>query len=346
VTQHKPALVTPFWVRIATETSLSPGWLLIAFPAVLYPSYLALEALFGRGLAAAMDFTGDWEAAGVPAMTTSLGYLVMMYVYATRGTIRDLDALGPVLRGGEGAIAELRRQLTQFGRRGLWIGGLAGFAVVCVTGELTVERWSRLLAGEFSLRDAYLAVISIPTWIVIGRGTVFLIDLARLYSRIGEQHVAVDLLDLGPLTPLTRHGLRIVLFIVILMAVFSPFGSDPRGAALLLAALFWNLTLLLPVFLLPLRGLRRQIRQRKAEELSRTRGEINRARETAASLGAGSAEAAGLQGLLAFEKRIESVREWPFDAPTLTRFFLYVAIPLGSWVGGALVERLLGAALD
>mgnify|MGYP000099034232 CR=1 FL=1 len=38
--------------------------------------------------------------------------------------------------------------------------------------------------------------------------------------------------------------------------------------------------------------------------------------------------------------------EWPFDAPTLTRFFLYVAIPLGSWLGGALVERLLGAALD
>ena len=50
--------------------------------------------------------------------------------------------------------------------------------------------------------------------------------------------------------------------------------------------------------------------------------------------------------VLAFENRIESVREWPFDAPTLTRFFLYVAIPLGSWVGGALVERLLGAALD
>jgi predicted MFS family arabinose efflux permease len=29
-----------------------------------------------------------------------------------------------------------------------------------------------------------------------------------------------------------------------------------------------------------------------------------------------------------------------FDAPTLTRFFLYIAIPLGSWIGGALVERL------
>lgn len=40
------------------------------------------------------------------------------------------------------------------------------------------------------------------------------------------------------------------------------------------------------------------------------------------------------------------MREWPFDAPTLARFLLYVAIPLGSWIGGALVERLLGAALD
>ena len=63
--------------------------------------------------------------------------------------------------------------------------------------------------------------------------------------------------------------------------------------------------------------------------------------------GTGAAVAgAKIPGLLAFENRIESVREWPFDAPTLTRFFLYVAIPLGSWVGGALVERLLGAALD
>jgi hypothetical protein len=53
-----------------------------------------------------------------------------------------------------------------------------------------------------------------------------------------------------------------------------------------------------------------------------------------------------MPGLLAYMNQIESVREWPFDAPTLTRFFLYVAIPLGSWVGGALVERLLGVALD
>ena len=54
----------------------------------------------------------------------------------------------------------------------------------------------------------------------------------------------------------------------------------------------------------------------------------------------------GLDELVAWRGLIESVREWPFDSPTLLRFGLYLAIPLGSWLGGAFVERLLGAALD
>ena len=100
-------------------------------------------------------------------------------------------------------------------------------------------------------------------------------------------------------------------------------------------------------FVFPVRGLRRHIQARKAEELARVREDIRRSRELAAESGPKASEAgAKLPGLLAYMNQIESVREWPFDAPTLTRFFLYVAIPLGSWVGGALVERLLGAALD
>jgi hypothetical protein len=186
--ERQPALVTPFWVRIATETNLSPGWLLIVFPAVLYPTYLLLEVLFGRGLAAATDFWGDLEAWMVLFHATALGYLVMMGVYVALATV---------------------------------------------------------------------------------------------------------------------------------------------------------------VFLFPVRGLRRQIRDRKAAELAKVRDQVHVSKELADGSGTQSVEAgAKLPGLLAYKHEIESVREWPFDAPTLTRFFLYVAIPLGSWIGGALVERLLGAALD
>jgi hypothetical protein len=181
----------------------------------------------------------------------------------------------------------------------------------------------------------------------------YLIDMARLYSEIGEQHMEVDLLDLGPVSYLTRHGLRIVLFLTGLTAVALIFPtlfllSVSRAFTVeMMVTWFCSLAVAIAAFVLPVRGLRRQIRARKAEELSSLRDKIRRNRELADGSGTESAEAgARLPGLLAFEKRIESVREWPFDAPTLTRFFLYVAIPLGSWVGGALVERLLGAALD
>jgi hypothetical protein len=54
---------------------------------------------------------------------------------------------------------------------------------------------------------------------------------------------------------------------------------------------------------------------------------------------------ASLPGLLAWESRVERVPEWPIDAGALRRIALYLLIPLGSWMGGALVERLVDALL-
>lgn len=353
VTQRERTLVTPFWVRLASETSFSAGWLLLAFPAVLYPLYLALEALFGRGLAAATDFRGDFESRLVLFWITALGYIVMMGVYVARGTFRDFEALRPALAGGEAAYANLREQLIQFDRRRLWIGGLVGLATYCVGAELVVERWTRVAAGEWCLAGIFIVAAASTHYIIAGRLAVYLIESARLYSRTGERQVTVDLLDLAPLSPLTHHGLRFVLLfsiiaaaVMIVLTVRNPFVFDSFMTAAFLA-LLWPVPMAVAVLVLPVRGLRRQIRLRKAEELARVREEIRRNRELAAESGAESAEAgAKLPGLLAYMKQIESVREWPFDAPTLTRFFLYVAIPIGSWIGGALVERLLGAALD
>jgi hypothetical protein len=48
-----------------------------------------------------------------------------------------------------------------------------------------------------------------------------------------------------------------------------------------------------------------------------------------------------LTDLLAYQERIESLRDWPMDASAFRRFGLYLLIPLGSWLGSALVERLL-----
>jgi hypothetical protein len=321
---------------------------------VLYPLYLLLEMLFGRGLDAAMDFRGEHDNRMVLLHATALGYSVMMGIYVARGTFRDLDALRPTLRGGEARYEELRQKLSQFDRHRMWIGTFIGLALFALTAELAVGRWTRLLAGEWSLGATCIVAVGFAACIIYGRGAVYLIDSARLYSRIGEQEVTVDLLDLRPLSPLTLHGLRIVLFMTILVAAWVvmeflvPPEAARRGSGFFWLLIFaWYAVVACATFLLPLRGLRRQIRARKAEELAKVREDIRTDQDLVAKRGPDSADAgARLPGLLAYKHEIESVREWPFDAPTLTRFFLYVAIPLGSWVGGALVERLLGAALD
>ena len=50
--------------------------------------------------------------------------------------------------------------------------------------------------------------------------------------------------------------------------------------------------------------------------------------------------------LLAYEIRVQSISEWPFDLPTLRRFGFYLMIPLASMVGGAFVERIVDAVID
>ncbi len=53
-----------------------------------------------------------------------------------------------------------------------------------------------------------------------------------------------------------------------------------------------------------------------------------------------------LADLLAYRDTITAAREWPVRSPTFLRVFLLLMIPVASWIGGALVERMLGSLLD
>jgi len=57
-------------------------------------------------------------------------------------------------------------------------------------------------------------------------------------------------------------------------------------------------------------------------------------------------ETSRLPALLAWETRVERMSAWPFDATSLFRFALLLLVPLGSWLGGALVERAVNALID
>ena len=61
--------------------------------------------------------------------------------------------------------------------------------------------------------------------------------------------------------------------------------------------------------------------------------------------GGATSQDASLANLLAYRSLIDGVSEWPFDLSTLLRTGMVVALGVGSWLGSALMERLLGVVL-
>jgi hypothetical protein len=165
---------------------------------------------------------------------------------------------------------------------------------------------------------------------------------SKRFSQIGRERLEIDLLDLAPVAPLIRYGLRQALVTIGAFSVAALLFYDSEAAPnlvwFLLVASLATLLLAAISLLMPVRGVHDAIAREKARELARVNDEIRAARS-------GSGALPSLADWIAYRGLIESVRDWPIDAPTLRRFALYLAIPLGSWLGGALVERTVDALL-
>ena len=85
----------------------------------------------------------------------------------------------------------------------------------------------------------------------------------------------------------------------------------------------------------PLRGIRRKISVAKQQVLDWCTLKLKTARD---ELKSGVGEKNSITEIVAYQTMIENVRNWPFDNSTLTRFALFLLIPLGSWLGGAVAE--------
>ncbi len=95
--------------------------------------------------------------------------------------------------------------------------------------------------------------------------------------------------------------------------------------------------------MLPLRGIRRKIKVAKNQELNWCSQTLKVARD---ELKSSAGQQQSISEIMAYRTMIENIRNWPFDNPTLVRFALYIMIPLGSWLGGAFVERGLDLFLS
>jgi hypothetical protein len=220
-----------------------------------------------------------------------------------------------------------------------WTGlGLLTFLVFGLSG--VVEFW--LDPDYWILPHGWMiAWTAVAGW-MIGRFAFATLARSREVSQLAVGIGDFDLLDPAAFQPCARYGLRVALLWVALVAVASLHLVDLRAAFPFLTILPVLVGIPAAALLLPARGARNRVREAKALRLAELRAQIRAAEAELEEGGASAAQAAvRLPAFLALEARVDAVHEWPFDAPSLLRFGLYLALGLGSWLGAAAVERLL-----
>jgi hypothetical protein len=301
--------------------------------------------------------TGSWsglEVDGEPFWRTPwrleivfaviLGYVFVCGGWIVRCVRRDLDALAPVLAIEPSELAAERAGIGLFSPSALLAAGVAGLAAGVAVNSLVN---AILPPGHPALEDRlWRFVRDVAIWTLAMRLIVMVIETSLRVSRLSERAARIDLLDLRGLAPLAHIGLRSALAFAFAASMIASMSADERTIPVTLVTMAIVGAVGAFTVLLPVRGAHRAIRAAKNAELLAVRAAIARARNAAIAGGREAAEnAMRLSGLLAYEARIAGVGEWPFDVGTFVRFALFLALPLGSWIAGALVEWVVSRVL-
>lgn len=134
---------------------------------------------------------------------------------------------------------------------------------------------------------------------------------------------------------------------MIYLVIFSLFWLGENTAPRQNFSIFITLlTVATAGFVVPLLGVHHKIESVKRLELDRLRDAIRVERPAVIDKHLDESPASPkLANLMAYYTLIERTREWPVDGANLLKFFMYLLIGLGSWLGGALVELVLARSL-
>jgi hypothetical protein len=276
---------------------------------------------------------------------TIISVTPMATLYALRGAERDLDDLRPLMATGAATPDISFGRVFLLGRRSMTLIGMAGIAIALVL-LFSPASWpdGKPAIDHPNFSWAFLRT-SVLGWLV-ARTVGIELAVAWGFSKLGERGVEVDWLEQRPLAPFARKGLRSVFLLLLYSVLFSLFLLEPWGKVVALPMLVLFPALCVAALLLPVSGVHRQLAAAKQAELARVDAALRAEAEANLTPGASAPADARLSNLVAYRGLLDAASTWPFDLAIWLRFFLYVSLGLGSWLGGALVERLVGKALD
>ena len=284
-----------------------------------------------EGLLANRDFRLGLTITALAAYTpTSRHYLL-------RAADRNLDALRRLL----GPRAE-----SALATRTAWLPGWVAwlFLLVVPAVALTVDRDPGLYfrPGYWSVGNAWgWSLGAFATW-CLGRSVVATLGVSRDFSAIARALPEVDLLDRARLAPFTSQALFSSLLWLIAPALWAVNLVDAPFLLVVPAISAVCAAVGTAALLLPTRGVRRRLAEAKQRELAAVHAAL-RGDDAALvdSVLAGRLERPGVADLVAWARYVADLPTSPFTQASRLRFGLYLALPLGSWLGGALVEWLV-----
>jgi hypothetical protein len=321
-----------------------PGWsplrVSLAVAGLSGGAFFAAEAWLGRIALAVREphVAGDIQVA--IGLILLLAYFPGAFAGSVRAAERTLRDLAPsFVRRSEAA----EEAASVWGRREtarLWRVGCVGVAVgllIPFATNLTVATWFLWELPPEAI--AHRLALGPLGWFAARSGLVVWRESWRL-AHLATRALRVDLLDLRPLAPLSRAGVRHGLVgagaLSLLLVGFSGPTVAPGLPFVVAVASFANLALSATALWRAVKGGHEAIQREKARALEAANVAIRGLQRPGASHAPGA-----LADALAWKRFVAEAPDWPIDFPTLQRFVVPLALPLASLLIGAFLQVLL-----
>lgn len=255
-------------------------------------------------------------------------YILTANLLCMRRSISLVEELKPLLPDPsliEPAVASIREAVRRNWPTGVAVGIVLGLVNAATPSEIIERDTLRI--------DVPLALGQYILWISVALAATVRISAARQFRDLGEL-VEIDLFQIERMRPIAHSGLVDVVLVAggIALTPLQSLDAEFRWENYQFPVLLLvPATMLLLVW--PLRPIHRRLREEKHRLLAAADALVARARS-----GRSAAEVIEFETLLAYRDRVRNQRTWALDVPLLSRFALYIVIPVVAWVGAALVE--------
>ncbi len=335
-------------LRFLDRLPIEPGWMSLGLAVFVSGVLLVVEVESGR-----LESLANDGADGLRNFRLAFGFIALIFyvptaaLYVLRGARRTADELKPLLQLDESNVrARVEEIGTQTGIGFRWAGWTGVFLALMIPLLVDLPRGKFPYTLDQPLETIWhrIATPIIGWW--LGRLFWAILLESRRLSDLAQGLHRIDLFDLAPLLPFARQGLTHALFLIGFVSIFSVMSFFEVGLAPVAGLL---MLLSLPAaaigMWLPVRGVHHMIRKEKERRLVFCRDRL-RSLQTDSLTHLNSSVAREFADVLTLRSHLRDVREWPFDISVFARLAVYLVIPVGSWAGAALVERLLNAFLD